>query len=64
MSDPMLYSVRTLAAEHHLSIKRVDAILRLKGLEQHWIKVSYFYCQLTHTALLLYDEHKKFSISL
>ncbi|KAH7922695.1 hypothetical protein BV22DRAFT_1070087 [Leucogyrophana mollusca] len=36
MADPEANSVRELAARHHLSIKRVDAILRLKGLEQHW----------------------------
>ncbi|KAH7915696.1 eukaryotic mitochondrial regulator protein-domain-containing protein [Hygrophoropsis aurantiaca] len=38
MADPEANSVRVLAARHHLSIKRVDAILRLKGMEEHWIK--------------------------
>ncbi|TFY71175.1 hypothetical protein EVG20_g1822 [Dentipellis fragilis] len=38
MDDPEANSVRELAGRYHLSIKRVDAILRLKGLEAHWIK--------------------------
>ena len=41
MKDPDTYSVRNLAELHGLSLKRVDAILRLKGLEQAWIKVSF-----------------------
>ena len=41
MKDPDTYSVRNLAELHGLSLKRVDAILRLKGLEQSWIKVSF-----------------------
>ena len=39
MADPQANSVRALASKYHLSIKRVEAILRLKGLEQHWVKV-------------------------
>jgi hypothetical protein len=39
MADPEAHSVRSLASRYHLSIKRVDAILRLKGLEESWIKV-------------------------
>ncbi|KAG2076789.1 hypothetical protein BDR04DRAFT_1089011 [Suillus decipiens] len=38
MADPKANSVRALAARHHLSIKRIDAILRLKGLEESWKK--------------------------
>ncbi|KAG8219425.1 eukaryotic mitochondrial regulator protein-domain-containing protein [Butyriboletus roseoflavus] len=38
MIDPELNSVRALAARHNLSIKRVDAILRLKGMEESWRK--------------------------
>ncbi|KAG2367690.1 eukaryotic mitochondrial regulator protein-domain-containing protein [Suillus spraguei] len=38
MADPEANSVRALAARHHLSIKRIDAILRLKGLEGSWKK--------------------------
>lgn len=40
MANPDANSVRNLASRYHLSIKRVDAILRLKGLEENWIKVS------------------------
>lgn len=39
MSDPKTHSVRALAAAHGLSLKRVDAILRLKGLEEHFKQV-------------------------
>ncbi|EKM61410.1 uncharacterized protein PHACADRAFT_204581 [Phanerochaete carnosa HHB-10118-sp] len=38
MSDPTKNNVRELAALHGLSIARVDAVLRLKGLEEHWKK--------------------------
>jgi hypothetical protein len=44
MADPQLNSVHELSARYHLSLKRVDAILRLKGLEAHWIKVRLCYC--------------------
>ena len=37
--DPKVNNVRALAARHGISIKRVDAILRLKGLEASWKKV-------------------------
>ncbi|KAI0347972.1 hypothetical protein BDW22DRAFT_1479855 [Trametopsis cervina] len=36
MQDPVKNDVRILSSQYNLSIKRVDAILRLKGLEQHW----------------------------
>jgi len=35
------YSVRRLAKRFNLSIKRVDAILRLKGMEKDWAKVGF-----------------------
>ncbi|KAI0363051.1 hypothetical protein BV20DRAFT_1007847 [Pilatotrama ljubarskyi] len=38
MLDPAKFNVRVLAQRHGLSIARVDAILRLKGLEEHWRK--------------------------
>ncbi|EPQ60317.1 hypothetical protein GLOTRDRAFT_52353, partial [Gloeophyllum trabeum ATCC 11539] len=38
MEDPNANSVRELSSRYGLSIKRVDAILRLKGLEAHWEK--------------------------
>lgn len=40
MADPIKNSVRELAQRYHFSIKRVDAILRLKGMEDRWLKVS------------------------
>ncbi len=40
MANPAVNGVRALAERYGLSIKRVDAILRLKGLEEHWKKVS------------------------
>lgn len=40
MQNPAQNSVRRLAELHGLSIKRVEAILRLKGLEEHWKQVS------------------------
>lgn len=39
MENPAQHSARALAELHGLSIKRVEAILRLKGLEEHWKKV-------------------------
>lgn len=39
MNNPTANSVRNLSGRYHLSIKRVDAILRLKGLEESWLKV-------------------------
>lgn len=39
MTDPEKNSVRNLASRYHLSMQRVDAILRLKGLEEHWKQV-------------------------
>lgn len=44
MANPEANSVRALATRHHLSIKRVDAILRLKGLEESWKKVRTWNC--------------------
>jgi hypothetical protein len=43
MANPKANSVRNLASRYHLSIKRVDAILRLKGLEESWLKVCVFF---------------------
>ena len=39
MRDPKENSVRALSQTYHISLKRVDAILRLKGLENAWVKV-------------------------
>lgn len=41
MADPLKYTVRELAQLSRLSIGRVEAILRLKGLEKDWVKVSF-----------------------
>lgn len=38
--DNQKFSVRRLAKRFNLSLKRVDAILRLKGMEKDWIKVG------------------------
>ncbi|KAF8079092.1 eukaryotic mitochondrial regulator protein-domain-containing protein [Lyophyllum atratum] len=38
MLDPVKNSVRVLSQRYHLSLKRVDAILRLKGMEHDWVK--------------------------
>ena len=46
MADPSKNNVRQLAALHGLSIARVDAILRLKGLEEHWKKVRVYVLRL------------------
>lgn len=40
MADPKKNNVRALSQRYHLSLKRIDAILRLKGLEHAWYKVS------------------------
>ncbi|TEB38771.1 hypothetical protein FA13DRAFT_1760958 [Coprinellus micaceus] len=37
-ADPEYNSVRALSQRYNLSLKRVDAILRLKGMEEAWIK--------------------------
>ncbi|KAF5352390.1 hypothetical protein D9756_005802 [Leucocoprinus leucothites] len=39
MQDPVQNSVRILSQRYHLSLKRIDAILRLKGLEHSWYKM-------------------------
>ncbi|KAJ6623165.1 eukaryotic mitochondrial regulator protein-domain-containing protein [Mycena sp. CBHHK59/15] len=38
MKDPQKHSIRALSQEHHVSLKRVEAILRLKGLEAAYVK--------------------------
>lgn len=40
MADPIANDVRALSQKYHLSLKRVDAILRLKGMEADWVQVS------------------------
>jgi Eukaryotic mitochondrial regulator protein len=43
MANPTTNGVRSIAARYGMSIKRVDAILRLKGLEKDWEKVRDFF---------------------
>lgn len=38
MADPKANSVRALSQKHGVSMKRIDAILRLKGMEEAWRK--------------------------
>lgn len=38
MEDPKTNSARALSQRHGISMKRVDAILRLKGMEEAWLK--------------------------
>lgn len=40
LADPLVNNPRKLAQRYNVSLKRMDAILRLKGLERHWMKVS------------------------
>ena len=48
MANPKTNSVRNLSGRYYLSMKRVDAILRLKGLEESWVKV----CPVSYQILL------------
>lgn len=57
MANPKANSVRNLAVRYHLSIKRVDAILRLKGLEESWIKVCLSF-RASLAKFWQYDVHK------
>lgn len=60
MTDPVENSVRKLAIRYTLAFKRVDAILRLKGLEHSWYKVGICFCR----ACLLDEPKRNYSISL
>ncbi len=61
MLNPTENNVRHLAGRYGISMKRVDAILRLKGLERQWIKVS-LHDASTSLSLLEYDEIKSISL--
>ena len=57
MKDPKNNNIRVLSSTYGLSIKRVDAILRLKGLERSWkVSLSAIYfamlCAAAHDDLL------------
>jgi hypothetical protein len=43
MSDPKVNSVRKLSQQFNVSMKRLDAILRLKGMEDDWKKVHGYF---------------------
>ncbi|KAF8913237.1 eukaryotic mitochondrial regulator protein-domain-containing protein [Gymnopilus junonius] len=40
IADPMINNPRKLSQRYGVSLKRVDAILRLKGMERHWTKTD------------------------
>jgi hypothetical protein len=42
-ADPANNNARTLSEQFGLSIKRVEAILRLKTLEEMWKKVNIYF---------------------
>ncbi|KAL4252511.1 hypothetical protein ABKN59_002757 [Abortiporus biennis] len=52
MNDPATNSVRALSEKYSMSIARVDAILRLKGLEDHWRKVNAVFNKQIQTGFL------------
>ncbi|KAK0465493.1 eukaryotic mitochondrial regulator protein-domain-containing protein [Desarmillaria tabescens] len=62
MKDPVKNNVRELAQRHHLSLGRVDAILRLKGMEHAWVKSlrhlhGYIFLISPETSPSFYDHH-------
>ena len=61
MTNPELYNVRVLSERHGVSIQRVDAILRLKGLEESWKKVRYRRFRSRHPSRFR-DESKSISL--
>jgi hypothetical protein len=64
MKDPVNNNVRALSQRYHLSLKRVDAILRLKGMEEAWEKVSTTFTLITgvDTRLPFNDDSKSISL--
>lgn len=40
IQNPRKFNIRVLSGAYGISLKRVDAILRLKGMEESWTKVS------------------------
>ena len=56
VADPVKNTVRVLAQQYGMSLKRVDAILRLKGMERHWLQVSR--CSMT----IFFDELQSISL--
>ena len=63
MANPGDSSLRRLAQSYGFSIARVDAILRLKGLEQEWIEVrSACTVFASYRGGVLHDEFKSISL--
>ena len=48
MSNPEKFNIRVLSAAYGISFKRIDAILRLQGMEESWKKVSHRVSCLAH----------------
>jgi hypothetical protein len=56
MANPEQNSVRVLAGKYYLSMKRVDAILRLKGLEEHWKQVRAHFIPVDYVSWFIADH--------
>lgn len=58
MKDPAKNNLRALSQQYQVSMKRVDAILRLKGMEHDWEKVNnYSNCSYDVYTISLEDTH-------
>ncbi|GJE86201.1 mitochondrial regulator protein-domain-containing protein [Phanerochaete sordida] len=66
MTNPTRHNMREVAALHGMSLARVDAILRLKGLEEHWKKGKQLQTgfQVGMEYILGVTEHKKTATSV
>ena len=62
MSDPETNSVRALSSRHNISIQRLDAILRLKGLEEAWKKASFDFRYIICTPTSNDEQYKSISL--
>jgi len=62
MQDPRTNNLRTLSERYGLSLKRVDAILRLKGLESAWKEVSPNLSYTSSAASQCHDDLKTISL--
>lgn len=62
MSNPKKFNVRVLSLAFGISMKRIDAILRLKGLESNWKEVSPLTSSWNRIRTIFYDELKSISL--
>ena len=63
MENPSQSTIRTIAQQNGISIARVDAILRLKGLEDQWKKVRLaFELPFSPRSDIVWDEFKSISL--